>query len=622
MPTLGYATLQLTPNPLSSGLATIVITVTDPLKGVFTNVVTSNLVVNVGQVFASPILTPGFTGAQSVAAGNTVTLPFTVNTPNAGTTNLNLTATSGTASLIQNSGIVVVAPASGTGAGVWNVAFTAQSGVTGPDTINVLVVDNISGLKSSTQFLLNVTPAPDHLYSSGGKPIVITDVSPASPYPSPITVAGLNGVVGKVTVTLDGFIHHYPQDVGVLLVSPSGTNVVLMNRAGYQFSITNAVVTNGVNVTFDPNAAAAIPQLTAITNGTYKPADYWNPTGNTIPGSGNEFFPPAPETGYTTSLSSLVGTTPDGVWSLYVQDTQSGDAGVITGGWTLDITTLPVITGLGTVTVAENGSVSVPFTMADDSPSGPSFTWSFSSGSASLLPANNTNNVNVVPAPGDKTGLSFILTIAPGLNQFGTNTLTVTATDIDKLSSSQQITVKVPFSPQPPVAILAANQYWFQQGTLGTIPVVTNDPQGLPIVLSVVSSTNTTLLPVSAVNFVNGTNLVVGPFIGASGQTLLTIMAQETNGNLLSSTTSLIINVTPVANQFGNATMISIPYSPPSAIPPLTRGPGGPYPSQVAVSNVVGTIMDTKVTLLNFGHTIRRMLPLCWSARWNRKLSS
>jgi hypothetical protein len=58
--------------------------------------------------------------------------------------------------------------------------------------------------------------------------ITIPDDGSASPYPSEISVSGLNGPITDVSVTLHRFGHADPDDVDMLLVSPSGKGVILM----------------------------------------------------------------------------------------------------------------------------------------------------------------------------------------------------------------------------------------------------------------------------------------------------------------------------------------------------------------------------------------------------------
>jgi hypothetical protein len=146
---------------------------------------------------------------------------------------------------------------------------------------------------------------------------------PASPYPSIITVAGLSGTVTKVTATLTGFSHTFPDDVGALLVGPTGANVVLFNGAGSGI--------DAVNLTwiFDDAAAAPLPSAGALASGTFLPSNYF-------PG---DSFPGAPAGPYGTALSAFNGLNPNGNWSLFAYDFVGGDVGSISGGWSLTFTT-------------------------------------------------------------------------------------------------------------------------------------------------------------------------------------------------------------------------------------------------------------------------------------------
>src|SRR5579872_4540877 len=105
-------------------------------------------------------------------------------------------------------------------------------------------------------------------YAATGPSITINDNSPGTPYPSTIdlTKSNILGTIEKVTVTLNNVKHGYANDIGVLLVAPDGTDVVLMRNAGGGQPI------NGATLTFD-DSGAALPQFSAIGSGTYAPGD-------------------------------------------------------------------------------------------------------------------------------------------------------------------------------------------------------------------------------------------------------------------------------------------------------------------------------------------------------------
>ncbi len=152
------------------------------------------------------------------------------------------------------------------------------------------------------------------------------DSGPANPYPSLLTVSNVAGFVSQVTVTFSNMTHTYPNDVAILLVGPQGQDVALMVSAA-----ANALV--GMfdqTLVLDQTASNALPASGEIVSGTYRPADYW-PTYS---------FSNAPAGPYTTNLSVFGGISPNGVWSLYAYDTAQGDAGGISNGWAVTITTI------------------------------------------------------------------------------------------------------------------------------------------------------------------------------------------------------------------------------------------------------------------------------------------
>ena len=148
----------------------------------------------------------------------------------------------------------------------------------------------------------------------------------AAPYPSTINVSGIVGTVTKVTATLTGMNHTFPDDIDVLLVGPGGQKLLLMSDAGGSLDLV------GVNLTFDDGAASALPDSTQIVSGTFRPTNF---------GTGDTFPAPAPAGPYPDPqlLSVFNGINPNGTWSLFVFDDAGADVGSITGGWSLSITT-------------------------------------------------------------------------------------------------------------------------------------------------------------------------------------------------------------------------------------------------------------------------------------------
>ncbi|MBH0157376.1 hypothetical protein IHV10_13435 [Fictibacillus sp. 5RED26] len=157
-------------------------------------------------------------------------------------------------------------------------------------------------------------------------PIAIPDLSTAIPYPSQINVTGLTGRISKVTATINGFSHTFPEDVGFLLVGPQGQTVELMSCAGGSINAVNAILT------FDDSASGQVP--TPIVSGTYQPSIFCART----------YSSPAPTPPYGTQLSVFNDTLPNGLWSLFVQDYFFVDTGSISGGWTLNITSCEIVT--------------------------------------------------------------------------------------------------------------------------------------------------------------------------------------------------------------------------------------------------------------------------------------
>ncbi len=154
---------------------------------------------------------------------------------------------------------------------------------------------------------------------------------PAAPYPSSIAVSGITGTVTKVTVTLKGISHTFPDDIDVLLVGPTGVKLILMSDVGGSADLT------GETYKFDSTAAALLADGSLSPSGVYRPSNYG--TGDTFgaPAPAGPYLSPAPSG--TDSLTAFNGLNPNGTWSLYVTDDVGGDIGAFASGWEVNITT-------------------------------------------------------------------------------------------------------------------------------------------------------------------------------------------------------------------------------------------------------------------------------------------
>jgi subtilisin-like proprotein convertase family protein len=197
-------------------------------------------------------------------------------------------------------------------------------------------------------------------------PITINDAAPASLYPSTITVPALSGYVSNVKVTLNGFAHTFPDDVGIVLVGPTGAALLLQDGAGDNPDM------NGIPYTLTDDSSVALPDLTSWTSGNYKPTNYYFPLDNfPAPGPGTAYGNPGPAgAGTATFTSTFFGTVPQGAWSLYVVDFVGGDSGSISGGWTLQITAF-IVDDFGQRTVDFNGDGRTDWAVVRNTGGGP-----------------------------------------------------------------------------------------------------------------------------------------------------------------------------------------------------------------------------------------------------------
>jgi len=283
-------------------------------------------------------------GSLVVASGSALLIPTNgIITPNTSVTalfsllNIAGSNTTVTATLQTNNGITVIGTntqnygtlavggpsvfrpftfsVAGTNGGSFNAVLALQYGNTNT------TVSYTFTLGTSTNFFTNSTF------------IAINDFTNATPYPSSIVVTNLPGVITKATATMNKMGHAHASDIAILLVAPVGTNTLLMEQAGGPNTFTN------VTLTFDSTASAPLTTAAPAT-GTNLPSALQ--TAAVFHTSSTGVAPPAGP--YGTSLTNLIGTNPNGTWSLFVDDDKFLDTGSINQGWTLAISTLNIVT--------------------------------------------------------------------------------------------------------------------------------------------------------------------------------------------------------------------------------------------------------------------------------------
>ncbi len=344
-----------------------------------------------------------------------------------------------------------------------NFSFTASGG-TGDQVVATLLLTEGGVTNGFVSFQFTIGGQASRSFNNTNR-ITINNELAANPYPSVINVANLGGTITKVTITLSNFTHQFPDDVDVLLVSPSGERVMLMSDAGDRFPVSN------VSLGFSSTATNILPDTTQLLARTYLPNNYAAPGQNTS----DTFPPPAPQIVVTdpfpytnTSLAVFNGLNPNGPWSLFVVDDTGGEIGSI-GGWSLSVQTADPISSAANLalaaatpasTVAVGSSVNSVITVTNTGntgaagvvvmnqiPAGMSFVAaSASSGSWNKVGHTFTWNVGTLPSRSSAT-----LSLVGQPTSIGTlvNTYTVGANQADLSAADNTATLVTTVVPGP-----------------------------------------------------------------------------------------------------------------------------------------------------------------------------
>jgi subtilisin-like proprotein convertase family protein len=147
----------------------------------------------------------------------------------------------------------------------------------------------------------------------------------ANPCPMQIAISAVEGVVERVTVQLHGLTHSFVDDLDILLVGPSGQNVMLLSDSS------GGAMANGLELGFSDDGMV-FPSDGTLASGVYQPSNV-GVTGDSFPVAGP----------YGSTLAVFNDVDPNGIWSLYIVDDSTGDLGTLAGGWSIDIQTRRVV---------------------------------------------------------------------------------------------------------------------------------------------------------------------------------------------------------------------------------------------------------------------------------------
>jgi subtilisin-like proprotein convertase family protein len=156
---------------------------------------------------------------------------------------------------------------------------------------------------------------------------ITTPGTTGSAQPSPIQVSGLDGPIEQITVALRGVTHQKPEDLDILLTTPSGKKLALASDA---CGASNTVNASWVFASY--GTADALEFDGPCPSGVYRPT-------NISKNDAGDSWPTAPGENFVQAYSRLHSDDANGTWAIHVVDDSPNYATSIASGWTLDLTT-------------------------------------------------------------------------------------------------------------------------------------------------------------------------------------------------------------------------------------------------------------------------------------------
>jgi len=164
-------------------------------------------------------------------------------------------------------------------------------------------------------------------------------------------VTGLEGTMTNIQVALD-ITGGFNGNLYAYLVSPNGSIAILLNRVGVNGGNSFGYSDAGFDITLDDSGSYSNVHTygsgSYSINGSGQVTGTWASDGENV----NPLGPLVGSSASTATLANLLGSDPDGTWTFFIADLESGGGTPTLSSVTLTIMTVPepsglALTGLG-----------------------------------------------------------------------------------------------------------------------------------------------------------------------------------------------------------------------------------------------------------------------------------
>ena len=550
------ASVTFTPAPDSNGVASVTVTVNDNVGS--NNITTRTFTVTITPVNDAPVVFP--IASRTILEDNSTNVIVTVGDVETPATSLSVSVFSSDQSLVSNASLIL----SGSGSNR-NLAITPAPDASGVCMIFVVVSDGDLTGTNSFQLTVIAVNDPPTISAIANRTInedtgtnvsfTIFDVeTPASALTvtprssNPALVPNGNLVLGGTGGNRTLAITPAPDQLGVTIISiavsdPEGASVT------NSFTLTVAAVNDPPtldainNVSILESAPQQTINLAGISGG---PAN--EPQAVTVTASSsNPGLIPAPQVTYTSGTTGTLRFTPNtssnGVATLSVTvNDGAASNNLVVRSFTVTVISVnddPTISSIANVTLNEDTTTNLTFTIGDiETPAG------------SLTLSALSSNPELITTAGiifGGSGANRTVTLRPLTNAFGFGSILITVTDADGGMASLEFELDVLAVNDAPFATGLSNATMDEDTVAGPLAFTIGDPDTSVSALTVsLLSSNQALLPTNRITLGGSgasRHLVLAPLTNAFGATLISVIVSD---GPLFSTNAFLLTVNSV----------------------------------------------------------------------------